>query len=140
MAVGVDRCLFVIFRYWYLLRFAVGGAGAGEDEVADVVVTHGLDECQAAGDVVAVVLARMIDGFSDVGVSGEVHYCGWLVLLDDFIESLSIKDIALFEWAPFDGVFVSVDEVVVGDGGVAGFCQGFAGVGAYIAGGAGDED
>jgi len=108
MAVGVDGCLFVIFRDRYLFWLTIGGAGAGEDEVVDSVVTHDFQQGQAAGDVVTVILARVVYGFTDIGVGCEVHNGGWLVLFYYFVESGSIKDITLFEGAPFYCRFMAI--------------------------------
>ena len=64
-AVGIDRLLRVALVDRAALGHAVGGAGAGEHQLADAVVAHCFEQAQRAGDVVAVVLARVGDRLAD---------------------------------------------------------------------------
>lgn len=143
VAVGVDGGLGMVFVDGEVVGNAVGGAGGGKDEVGDVVVHHGFEEGEGGDDVVAVVFGGILDGFSHVGVGGEVHDCADRVGLEDLVEAGSIADVADDEGNlenGFDEVSVAVDEVIEDHNVIALGFEGEDGVGSDVAGSAGDED
>ena len=97
---------------------AVGGAGARENDATDTVVRQRLEQGQRTGDVVALVLGRILHRLADVRVLGEVHDRLGAVPRDHGSEALAVRDVAHFKRAPADGFAMAVDEVVVGNGGV----------------------
>lgn len=75
-----------------------------------------VDECleqgERAGDVVAVVLGRVLHRLADIRIGGEVHHRLGAVLCDHGIEARAIRDVADFERTPAHGFTVAVHEVV----------------------------
>ena len=141
-AVGVDGVLWVGLVHGHEDGVTVGGAGGGEDEAFAGVFLHGFEESEGAGDVVAVVFEGVFDGFADVAVGGEVEDGFGLVLGEDLVEEGGVVEVALDEGDAVvgEGVEVAVDEVVEDDDGFAEAEEVLDGVGADVAGAAGDEE
>src|SRR5690348_14327039 len=62
-AVGIDGIFGVVFGNGDGVRFAVGGGRGGEDEFFYTVVSHGVEEIDAASDIGSVESAGLSDGF-----------------------------------------------------------------------------
>ena len=73
-AVRIDRPLRLFLGDRHSLRRAVGGRGAGKDDLLDVRGPHGFQQPQAADDVVLIILGRIVDRFADQRERREVHH------------------------------------------------------------------
>ena len=56
-----------------LARDAIDGARRGEDKILDSGIQSDIQERERRPDVILKILARILNGFADDGVSGEMH-------------------------------------------------------------------
>jgi hypothetical protein len=72
-AIGVDGLLRVPLVNGRVLRLAKGGGGGRENELAHPMRTHGVQQAQRVGHVVAVVLVRLLHRLAHLNERGKVH-------------------------------------------------------------------
>jgi hypothetical protein len=131
----------VVFVNGDVFGDAVGGAGGGEDEFADVGREHGFEEDEGGDEVVFVVFEGGGDGFADVAVGGEVHDELDFFLFEDGAEGGGVVEAHFIKGdVGRDSGAVAVDEVVEDDRAVAESDELADTVAADITGSAGDED
>ena len=113
-AVGVDRVLFLRLGNRDLRGLAVGGAGGGEDEALRAGQNHGAQQHERLGDVVLVVLQRVLHGLAHLNEGGEVNDGIELAVDEQRIDDGGIAEIALHEldFRIDDGGGVAVDHAV----------------------------
>ncbi len=73
LAVGVDRALRQRLVDGHALGRAEGGAGGGEDEFF-APADHGVEQIDAAADVIAEILRGVVHRFADERIGGEMHH------------------------------------------------------------------
>ena len=139
-AVGIDRRLWPVLGDRLAGARAVGGAGAGEDDPADAVRAHRIQQAKRADDVVAVVEPRIEHRLADIGEGGEVDDRVRTMRRQHLGEAVGVEQVAALERAPLHRMGEAAREVVVGDRRVAGPRQRLAGVRADVARPAGDQD
>ena len=94
-------------------------------------VNGGIEQYEGVGDVVPKILARVGDGFSNVGVSGEVH--DGIDAREDTVEFGLIADVPLDEFKTLGEEAEAGGEIVVDDDVVASPPQRTGGVTADVA-------
>ena len=139
-AVRVDRLLAMLLVERQIFRRTIGGAGRGEDEVADIGFAERLQEAERARDVHVVEVLRLLEGLADLDQAGEMHRGLRLVFGQHFLQPGLVPDVALFGRAPFDEFGMARGEVIIDDRQIAALGEGEAGVRSDIAGTADDED
>ena len=125
---------------------AVNSGGGAEDQVLDPVFLHQLTEDEGAGDVVVVVAERLGDAFADRLEAREMDDRVDLGLGKDLFKTLAVEEVDLVEFEVLagdladavEGLGLGVDKVVDNDEFLPAFEKLDAGVGADIAGAAGD--
>ena len=75
----------MILVYRDYLRNTIGSAGAGENKILNTVVAGGFQQSQSAGHVIAIIFTWILYRFSDISISGKVHYGFGLIFSDDLI-------------------------------------------------------
>src|SRR5205085_5123798 len=58
---------------WLLRRFAVNGSGRREDEARDTTIAHRVEQNESCGDVVAVILRRLLDSLADEAIGRHLY-------------------------------------------------------------------
>ena len=119
---------------------AVGGAGGGEDDLPDPGGAHRVEDGDAARHVVAVVEVGPDGGFAHIAARREMEDGLDPVPAHHLGEGHGVVDVAVLERAPLHRPQVARGEVVVDDALVPGPGQRLRGMGADIAGTAGDQD
>ena len=119
---------------------AVGGAGRGEDDLADPALAQRVEEAQRPRHVVPEVPVRMGHGLADIGVGREVNHGLDLMLAQRRPERRPVAEIGLHERPPAHGPPVSALQGVQRHGEVAGRGQRLRGMAADVSGAAGDEN
>jgi hypothetical protein len=140
LAVGVDGTLRMTFGNGNPLWHPISGTGAGEHQVRDPVIPHGLQQTQGSGHIVAVVFAGILDRLAHIGIGGKVDHPFWAIVLDDLIKPLPVGKIPNLQRPPANCPGVPVNQVVVSDGQMARGRQSFAGVAADVARPAGNQE
>ena len=79
------------------VRLAVHGRTGREHDVLDVVLAGDAAQHQRAGDVVPVVLQRLLDAFAHGLEAGEVDDGVDVVFLEDALKRLAVEDVVLVE-------------------------------------------
>jgi len=139
-AIGIDRLLPFGFDDGQSSRYAVGCAAAGEDDGADIVGAHRLEQGNHACDVVAIVECRLPVRLADISKGGKIDHGIRFMASHHFVEGRSIVDVAQLKRAPFCRPAVTGAKIVIGDGYVSRQRQCLACVGADIAGTPRHED
>src|SRR5882762_3216278 len=140
-AVRIDGGLGMVLGDGDGVGLAVNGAGGGEDEVADAVAKHGVEQENAAGYVGDVEGAGSFHGLLDEGFASEVHNGVDGMAAEDFVEGGGVAEIGLVKGnLRGDSGAMAFAEVVDGDDRNAGGKQEFGTDAADVAGGAGDEN
>ena len=140
-AVGVYGRLGMVLGNGDGVRFAVDGAGGGEDEIADAVAEHGVEKENAASDVGDIEGAGVLHGFLDEGFGSEMHNGVDFVEAEDFVEGGGIAKVDLVEESlRGDGGALAFGEVVDGDDADALLEEEFGADAADVAGATGDEN
>src|SRR5712672_1568085 len=140
-AVRIDGGLGMVLGDGDGVGLAVNGAGGGEDEVADAVAKHGVEQENAAGYVGNVEGAGSFHGLLDEGFAGEMHNGVDFVTAEDFVEGGGVAEVGLVEGClRGDGGAMAFAEVVEGDDRDAGGEQELRADAANVASGAGDEN
>ena len=80
-----------------LVRVAVDGAGAREDDGLAAVVAHDVHERERALDVVVVVLDGLLDRLAHGLEAGEVDHAVDGVLVEDAVERIAVEHVVLVE-------------------------------------------
>ena len=112
-AVGIDRALWEVFGHGNFVGRTVSGAGGAENKFFDVVLDGGIEEVQAAGNVVAKIFARIGHGFADEGVGGEMNYGGGFGLANCAANRILIGQIALDEFgAGIHGAAMAFGQII----------------------------
>jgi hypothetical protein len=113
---------------------AVGRATAGEDDRADAVRPHHLDQRNHAADVGPVVARRLDHRLPDIGQGGKIDNCFRPVLADRRAQRHGIVDVAADQGSPLHGPGMPGVQIVVDDRQVAGARERLARMRADIAG------
>src|SRR6266478_3977311 len=71
--IWIDRLARVILRDRNLGRLAIDGARRRKHEAADTRIERGVQKTQGCLDIVAEILARVLDRLTHIGVGREVH-------------------------------------------------------------------
>ena len=137
-----------LLRDGLLLGFAVDGARRREDDVPPSELAHQRDDVHERREVVAVVLQRFLDRFTDGLRGGEMDHRIEFVLFEDLAETLQIAAVDLHEGDihagdladPLDGAHVAVRKVVDDDDVVAGIDKLYGGVRTDVTGSAAHQD
>lgn len=138
--IGADGGEGGVFADRHRIGRAVDGASAGEYDFGDGGGVHGLQENQAAGNIVAVKAQRLAHRFADLDITGEMHHGIGPVAGDGRVEAGAFSYVAILELAPLHRPFMAVFQIVVDHRQMTGAGQGLAGMAAYITGAAGDQD
>src|SRR5712675_1782256 len=140
-AVGIDGGLGMVLGNGDDVGLAINGAGGSEDEVADAVAEHGVEQENAAGYVGDVERAGSFHGLLDEGFAGEMHHGVDGVAAEDFVEGGGVAEIGLVKGGlRGDGGAMAFGEIVEGDDRDAGGEQELGADAADVACGAGDEN
>lgn len=83
--IGVDWGFGVVLVDWAVVWLAENRGGGGEDKPLAVVTHHRIEQVERVGDVVMVVLLRMIDRLADLDEGGEVEYAVEAVLGEQLV-------------------------------------------------------
>ena len=140
LAVGIDRKFWRILLNWNTVRRPVGRGGAGEDEPADRMIAHRLEQRQGARDIVAIIFAGIGHRLADIGERREMHHRHRPVSRDRRIERRAVGDIADLERPPLHRLAVPVDQIVIDDREKSARTKRLAGMRADITGSPGDQD
>src|SRR2546423_1421501 len=93
LAIGIYRILRVLLVHGDIYRIAIGGAGGGEDEVADAVLAHRLRQIEGGSNVIPIVPLWRLNGFPNRSEGGEVHDRVNRILLDELGDEIPISNI-----------------------------------------------
>ena len=151
--IGVGRGLLgVLFGDRRIVRIAVDGRRAREDDGLTTVVAHDIDEHQGVLDIVVVVLDGLAHRLANGLKAGEVDDAVDLVGIEDLVHRIAVEHVGLVEGEVLgglvahdgldavDGNGAGVGEVIDDDDLVAALEQLNDGVRADKAGAAGNED
>ena len=151
--IGVGRGLLgVLFGDGRIVRVAVDGRGAREDDGLAAMVPHDVDEHQGVLDVVVVVLDGLAHRLADGLKAGKVDDAVDLMGIEDLVHRIAVEHVGLVEGEVLgglvahdgldavDGDGAGVGEVIDDDDLVAALEQLNDGVGTDEAGTAGNED
>lgn len=115
--VGVNWLARRLLRDGNTLGSSVDGARGRKDKMAHTRISGGIEQGEGIGDIVPEIFARVGNGFSDVGVSGEVH--DRVDAREDSVEFGLIADIALDELKALREAKEAGRKIVVNDDAVA---------------------
>ena len=117
-AIGVGRGLLGVFLGdGRVIRIAVDGRGAREDDGLAAMVAHNVDEHQGVLDVVVVVLDGLAHRLADGLKAGEVDDAVDLMGIEDLVHGIAVEHVGLVEGEVLGGL-VAHDglDTVDGDG------------------------
>jgi hypothetical protein len=120
----------------------IGRAGRGKDEFLTAMPLHGLDQNEGGGEVIAVVLERVLDGLADECVGGEMEDGLGLVLGKDALDECSITHLSFYKSDAIQrqGLGMAKDEIIKHDDLFPGGEKMLNRMGADVAGTAGYEE
>ena len=116
--IGVGRGLLgVLFGDGRVVRIAVDGRGAREDDGLAAMVAHDVDEHQGVLDVVVVVLDGLAHRLADGLKAGEVDDAVDLMGVEDLVHGLAVEHVGLVEGEVLGSLFAHDGlDAVDGDG------------------------
>ncbi|QTK81258.1 Hypothetical protein AT6N2_L0316 [Agrobacterium tumefaciens] len=138
--VRVDRHLRSFLADRQLRRHAIGCAAGRKHQTADIFVEAGIQQRQAPGNIVAVIFARILHGFTDIGIGRTMDDEGWREFPERCSQGAVVENVALDKGTPSNRIRMAGRKIVVCDGPEAGSSKRLADVAAYEAGPARDED
>jgi hypothetical protein len=77
------------------------------------MITRGLQQTQTAGDIVAVVLAWIVDRLPDISERREMKNRDRLVSFQNAADAAAVEDVAALQRSPLDRPIVAIAEIVV---------------------------
>ena len=115
----------IIFLPWLSMKGvmlnSLPDAGRREDDPLDVMIEHAIQQRQAIGNVVAIVLARVFHRLADIRVGTEMHHAEKLVAAEDLVQQIPIADGPVVDSYPLGHrLGVPCGEIVENDGGPPG--------------------
>ena len=122
------------------MRIAVDGGSGREDDMLHTGLHHGVEQRERSGNIVGEVAGRLAHGFAHRDEGGEVNDGVALLLLHQADQRGRIGEIELMQPAGRHVVTIAFGEVVHNGDVVALLEQQADGVGADIAGSAGNEN
>jgi hypothetical protein len=138
--VRIDRRERQRFRHRLRFRRPVNRTSTGEHKAIDTAFLHRAEQCQRAGEIVAVIVERHFDGFAHISERGEVHDRGWTIFGQHFDEARLIENVALFQRTEAHKVAMPAGQIVIGDRRKPRCAERARGVAADISGTAGDKN